>query len=112
MNEPEPERGFVACMPFSGGSEVPPVPSEVVACGTCGSRVWISVTIYPRVLTDELVPVCLLCLPQVAEAAGNELEARIHPDQEKELAEAGVLDYAQSLVERWNALIEATDERQ
>lgn len=105
MSEVEPERAFVACSPVNG-SEVPPFPSYVVVCSSCGSRVWISATIHPRVLTGELEPICLPCLPLIERFAGYDIEARIHPDQAQELAEVGILDYAQSLVERWNTLRE------
>lgn len=101
--ENQPERALIACNSVEELRD-PPVPCEVAKCIACEGTVWITASLYPRVTTGELEPVCLTCLPHVAEAIGEAIETRIHPDQERELAEAGLLDYARSLVDEMNRL--------
>ncbi len=103
MSDHESKPDLVACSPVSEGGE-PPFKTEVVNCAACGREVWVTATLFPRLSKGELEPVCLPCLPIVAGTAGEDIEARIHPDQEQELAEVGLLDYARTLVATWNRL--------
>lgn len=62
---------------------------------------WVSESLYGRVVAGELSTVCLGCLPAVL-ATHTDLEAQLHPDQLDELANAGVLDEARALVDYLN----------
>lgn len=99
----EPDRALVACMPVTG-SPTAPFPSEVVKCLACGQDVWVSRTLYPRVRDGQLEPACLSCLPSFPEVAQDGIEIRIHPAQEQELADAGLLGRVRELIEQLNRL--------
>lgn len=99
------ERALLMCSPIAW-TPVPTFDADLAACDTCHNGVWVSRTLYRRVANGELVPVCLECMPA---AARNGIDARLHPDQEGELAEAGILDDARALVALLNLIHGKTD---
>lgn len=73
---------------------VAPVPSQTAWCHVCAVELWVSNTMV-RAMADHtermLRPMCMACSDGLA-AADKDAHYEILPEQERELAAAGILD--------------------
>lgn len=81
-------------------SQIPGTPAVVRTCHECGTEVWVSLAMQPRVDTGELQPLCQPCAPAATDPDNQ--YAMIHPDQVAELRNIGILGFAKDVVATFN----------
>ena len=94
------DKAYVSCM-LASEPPTASIPVEIVACEICKAECWIGMSLYPRVLAGELIPICLPCTPGVIGMISGP-EFRLHESQVEELRALGLLEHAQNTVDRLN----------
>lgn len=83
------------------------VPANQRTCAACGVSVWVSADMTPVVDAGKVTPTCVACWDATPDNGGMHA---LHPSQMRQLAEAGVLDFAHQFVTTINALRERPGE--
>ncbi|MET9262368.1 hypothetical protein [Amycolatopsis sp. NPDC004079] len=81
---------------------LPLLPSNARTCAECGTGIWVSMSMTPRVDRGEIRPLCPLCMRRVMDSA-SDMEFEIPSEQASELAAVGALGAADQLVAALNA---------
>jgi hypothetical protein len=79
----------------------PGVPSKRHTCDLCRRDVWVSNTMWPRILADNIQVICEGCAPEVMAADLNR-EVRVAPETVDELRKIGLYGFSKKLVKSLN----------
>lgn len=99
------DEGILVCSPKTSTRWVPAVTGR---CADCGSEVWVSNTSRQAIAEYRLKTVCTTCA--VLYSAKPDLQFQIHEGQRTELADMGVLSFAERLTQALNREREAGNE--
>lgn len=79
------------------------VPANQRTCTTCDVAVWVSADMTPVVDSGKVTPLCGACWNATPD---SDSVYALHPSQMRQLAEAGILDFAHQFVTAINTLRE------